>query len=195
MLAVDVSNYTGQLSQANLAAWKARGVDLVIVQAFPMSYATKYWNQRQQMDACQAAGMPFNNYIYDYLHDPTWRDGCLAGLEGVPLKPAYVWADEEDTTASNMPLTKRVSAVAATLTKIAAAGYQAGVYTGRWFWVGYMGNTTAFKSYPLWDANYDGVPDPDLGFVPYGGWTHPTIKQYQGTTTLDGVGNVDLDAV
>jgi hypothetical protein len=73
-----------------------------------------------------------------------------------------------------------------------------GIYTGHWYWSpqsGAMHNTTAFAARPLWDSNYDGVYDTTVDFRPYGGWTSATIKQYQGTSTLAGVGNVDLDVL
>lgn len=181
MLAVDVSNYTGPLSQGQIAAWKAGGVGLIIVQAFPATYA-QYVTQAQQMSACKDAGMPYDCYIYDYLQDPSWRDGALVGLRQLgAMRPARVWADEEDTTAKALTLKKREAAVALSLAAIFASGYVTGIYTGRWFWQGYMGNTAQFAAYPLWDSNYDGIPDASADFIAYGGWTAPTIKQYAGT--------------
>ena len=187
-----MSNYTGPISQANLQAWRDDGVELVIVQAFPPEYS-QYQIQQQQIQACSDFGMPFECYIYDYLSVPSWRDRALVGIQALAWQPAQVWADEEDTTAKVMPLKRRIDAVAATLTAIEAAGFDTGVYTGAWFWTGYMGNTPAFRSYPLWDALYDGDPNLASDFTPYGGWTQRTIKQYRGTSTLHGVGNVDLD--
>lgn len=192
VLGVDVSNYTGPLTQDDLALWWAKGIRLVIIQAFPANM-NQYANQLQQMTACSTFGMPFECYIYDYLATPGWRDGALAGLWDAPWRKGRVWADEEDTSSTAMLVSRRVSAVASTLGSIAATGYEAGIYTGLWFWQGYMGNTPMFSAYPLWDSNYDNVPDANVGFVPYGGWTHATIKQYHGTTTLEGVPNVDLN--
>ena len=41
-----------------------------------------------------------------------------------------------------------------------------------------------------WYAHYDGNPS-FSDFAAFGGWTHPAIKQYQGTTSLCSAG-VDL---
>ena len=51
-------------------------------------------------------------------------------------------------------------------------------------------NSTQFVGLPLWNAYYDGDPDEDG--LPYGGWEHSAIEQYQGTTDLCGQ-SVDLN--
>jgi hypothetical protein len=61
------------------------------------------------------------------------------------------------------------------------------IYTGRWFWVGYMNNAQDawLLDYPLWAAQYDGQPN--LNIVRYGppGW-RVVGKQYGGTTLVGG---------
>lgn len=183
MLAVDVSNYTGTLRPEQIAAWKAAGVGLVIIQAFPNGIA-QYMVQVQQMQNCQQAQMPYQSYVYDYLFDSAWRHAALDGLTGLGiLAPNWVWADEEDTSVRGAPLKTLVQGVGATLDDISAHGFGRGIYTGRWWWSAnqYMRNTTAFASEPLWDAHYDGVPNATADFVPYGGWMAPAMKQYAGT--------------
>jgi GH25 family lysozyme M1 (1,4-beta-N-acetylmuramidase) len=62
------------------------------------------------------------------------------------------------------------------------------VYTYPSFW-SQMGNTTQFKSYPLWIANY-GVTSPHLP----PGWKKYTIWQYTSSGTVPGIaGVVDVD--
>jgi hypothetical protein len=68
------------------------------------------------------------------------------------------------------------------------------VYSGGWYWHGYLANTTAFASRPNWASLYDGIADPRV-WSPYGGWDHMDIKQYAGTSTLAGVGNLDLNVL
>jgi len=62
------------------------------------------------------------------------------------------------------------------------------LYTGRWFWVGHMGNSrdSAWLRFKLWSADYDGVAD--LATSTYGPWTaaHVIGKQYAGTTYIGG---------
>lgn len=84
--------------------------------------------------------------------------------------------------------------IAQALNSVEAKGKSPGIYTAKWWWDGVFNNPTTFKDYPLWNAHYDNNPDIDFGNYPYGGWTTPYMKQYQGTTNLDGV-SVDLDAM
>ena len=181
-LGIDVSNYSGTFSAARLQQYWDCGIRLVIIQAFPQGYA-QYAIQKQQMESCVEFGMPFECYIYDYLSSPSWRTDALVGLSTIVWQPPRVWADEEDTTANGVlhSVNSRIAAVNATLVAIANAGYDTGIYTGAWWWKGYLGNTTQFSNYLLWDSHYDLEPDPDFNFVPYGGWTQCEIKQYAGS--------------
>lgn len=62
------------------------------------------------------------------------------------------------------------------------------LYTYPAFWSA-LGGTSAFRSYPLWIANY-GVSEPALP----GGWRRYALWQYSGSGRLPGVpGRVDLD--
>jgi GH25 family lysozyme M1 (1,4-beta-N-acetylmuramidase) len=199
---VDVSNYSSELTPQALEAWKANGVGVVIVQAFPWNYR-QYQQQQRQITQCRAAGLRVEAYIYDYLAGPGWRDACLQGLQGSGV--LRVWADEEDVTpeAQALQLFERIAAITGTLQAIEQAGYTSGIYTGAWWWSGSkdkhgnwtggtMNNTTIFQHYPLWAAEYDGIADTSA-FTPFGGWDHCQMKQYAGTSVLAGVSGVDLD--
>jgi hypothetical protein len=199
VLAKDESNFTVTESAALLEQWKAAGVELLIVQCFPPSYASKYANQIAQMQLAQQAGIPFDGYIYDYLADPSWRDGCLQGLQalvGQGLVCRRLWADEEDVSSStqSMSVPARVRAISVSLKAIDLAPTKinpTGVYTGAWWWKPYTSNSSAFSDRPLWLANYDGNPDTSVGYVPLGGWPYVTTKQYAGSQP-DGT---DLDVL
>ena len=70
----------------------------------------------------------------------------------------------------------------------AAARVSPILYTYPSFW-SRLGNTTQFKSLPLWIANY-GVVTPNLP----AGWSKFTIWQYSSSGTVSGIpGRVDLD--
>lgn len=198
MRAVDVSNYSDEITADTLAAWRAADVGLVIIQAFPPSYA-QYAEQRRQMQACQDAGMPFDVYVYDYLASPDWRDGALYGLDAAKAAghvPGRVWLDEEDVSPSAQRLTaaEGVAAIQASVTAAQARGWDVGIYTGAWWWGPYTSNSTAFTALPLWLAQYDGVEDA-AAITPVGGWTTAAVKQYAGTSSLRGVGGVDLNVL
>lgn len=184
VFARDVSNYSDELTPAVLQAWRDGGTGLVIIQAFPSSYTTKYAEQRRQMDVCAQEGMPFDCYIYDYLGDPTWLDGALAGLEQVLLpseKPRKVWLDEEDTeTEAGWSAQQRINAISNSIGSVKQRGYQCGIYTARWWWVPKTGDFKGFSEYPLWMAQYDGVADSTV-ITQFGGWQSCRIKQYLGS--------------
>lgn len=132
------------------------------------------------MQTCYYNNMPYEAYIYDYLTDATWVGNALAGLTVLSaLRPGRVWLDVEDTTSASVKT--RAEKVSGDLASISQGGFERGIYTGKWFWTGYMNNTTAFASEPLWDSNYDGVTNTAVDFHPYGGWTFCTYKQYAGT--------------
>jgi len=69
---------------------------------------------------------------------------------------------------------------------------RAGIYTSSYMMRTYFGNTTAFSRWPLWSAQYDGVPELDV--LPYCGWTAEQIvgKQF-GVEKLGGGLAVDRD--
>jgi hypothetical protein len=199
MYAIDVSNYTSELSGSILRQWKAAGVGLVIIQAFPQHYH-QYAEQRRQMRACAEAGIPFDVYMYDYLADPTWRQGALVGLERAKaeegLEPRQLWLDEEDTeTEQGWPAGARRDAIQRSRIACEAAGYTVGIYTGAWWWGPKTANWTGCADLDLWDSDYDHVPDAEYGWSPYGGWTHRRIKQHIGTSVFLGVSGVDQNVL
>ncbi len=65
------------------------------------------------------------------------------------------------------------------------------IYTYRYFWQTKMANTTAFKNYPLWIAQYTSATTPSYPLV--GGWSQQTLWQYTSSGHLPGIsGDVDI---
>jgi hypothetical protein len=95
-------------------------------------------------------------------------------------------------------LQARIDEVAAALEVCDAfptkSGLKTAVYTGRWFWGPYMGDTSVFSDRPLMPAEYDGVADPTR-WSRFGGWSRCALKQYQGSSSLGGVGGIDLSVM
>jgi len=61
-----------------------------------------------------------------------------------------------------------------------------GVYTNLNEWAGIVGSGwSGANSVPLWYAHYDNSPNFN-DFQPFGGWSSPAIKQYQGDATICG---------
>ncbi|CAD8159344.1 unnamed protein product [Paramecium octaurelia] len=75
-------------------------------------------------------------------------------------------------------------------------GRLVGIYASQYQWSTIMGSASAcayFTSKPLWYAHYDNSPSfSDYSKYSFGGWSTPSMKQYQGDTTLCNVG-VDLN--
>lgn len=64
-----------------------------------------------------------------------------------------------------------------------------GVYTSRNHWSGIMGvGYTGGASSSLWYSHYETPLNPSFSdFKPFGGWSEPSIKQFQGTSYMCGV--------
>ncbi len=70
-------------------------------------------------------------------------------------------------------------------------GRRPAIYSGRGFWTSYLGDTTKFKSYPLWMANHTKASAPVA--LP-GGWGAWSYWQYSATGSIAGIGGpVDLN--
>lgn len=199
MLAADLSNYTSPLTADALAKWKSDGVDLVIVQAIDPPIGYPAGRTRDQIQACSAAGLDVDAYVWLWFGlDVADIRRKLSLLDGLTIRK--LWLDVEDTAAvkyDDATCQAKVSAALAACDAYATtSATPTGIYTGRWFWTDqrYMANTTAFADRELWDAAYDGQQTTD-GFVSYGGWQSRALHQYAGTSTLEGIGDVDLDVL
>jgi GH25 family lysozyme M1 (1,4-beta-N-acetylmuramidase) len=187
-LAVDVSNYTGPITPEQARCLRGHGVAHLVAGTQVPALT------RVQVGAALAAGMTADAYVYLY-----WRDGVLAQVEralaavaGLPV--GRLWLDCEDDAAGLAPA--QVEALIASAIE-AAGATPCGIYTGRWWWTPATGDSHRFSALPLWHAEYTGSPDvwPNFdSFRPYGGWRRPAMWQFQGTTSLCGLG-VDLDLV
>jgi len=136
-----------------------------------MSYVDAYMfpcyscgNPAGQMDATIAT---LQNYSDTY--GMLWLD-----IEG----PGTYWSGDQGANANFFQ---------ALLNEGEAQGIKIGVYTSASQWGPIMGSYTGGSAYPLWYAHYDGNPSFD-DFSPFGGWSQPAIKQYQGSTSICGCG-------
>lgn len=124
------------------------------------------------------------NELIDYLNDTDF--GYLwVDVETNP-SPGCSWA--ASTPEDNCAFLEQL------VNQIALRGKPPGIYASNFMWNQIMGSSTAcqkFKSYPLWYPHYDKLQTFD-DFVPFGGWTKPNYKQYQGSTDVCGA-SVDLN--
>ena len=181
-LAVDVSHWSGEITEQQMACLRERGVRRVIAGTQRRAIA------RQQLEAAVAAGLEVEAYVYLYLRANVARrvQAALETVEGLPVR--RLWLDAEDTTSGLTPeqMVERLRQARA-----ACGEFPAGIYTGGWWWRPYTADSRAFADLPLWHARYDDRPTLD-GFRPFGGWERPAMKQYAHNVDRCGV-TVDLN--
>lgn len=194
--ALDISNFTEEVTPAEAASLKAAGFDRVIVQVVNERTLT----HRQQIPVLLAAGLEVECYVYVWFSagEAFVRDrvrwACLeakaAGASDV------MWLDCEqsdgDTPGFDYVHQPVSPIIRAAVTAVQEQGMQPGIYTAAWWWIPGASNSTEFNYLPLWDAYYD--LDPDIDPVDYGGWQAPRMSQYEGSTAFGTVGSVDLNA-
>lgn len=193
-----MSNYTDTLTPQSLQSWRDLfDVGLVIVQAIDPPAGYPHGVTRDQIESCAAAGMPTDVYLYLWTQSNVEADmrAKLALLVGLENHVGRLWLDAEDTTGASVDA--RVTAMRQAFAVLdgwclAHGKPRAGVYSGRWWWRSYVGDTDEFSDRELWTSEYDGIEDASV-FTPYGGWTSCSIKQYSGTSSLAGTGGVDLN--
>jgi len=102
-----------------------------------------------------------------------------------------LWFDIEGTQYWSSSTSSNVNFLKSMVDEAVARGVSVGIYSSNSQWTPIMGGSTAFSKYPLWYAHYD-YKDNFSDFSPFGGWSKPNIKQYQGTTSLCSA-SVDLN--
>lgn len=108
-------------------------------------------------------------------------------FDGFPVET--IWLDAEAAGLTKADVDRDLALIDKYL------GALAGIYGAKWFWDQQKWtNHSYWSDRLLWAAIYDGVADPDVGFVPFGGWTQCEVKQYRGTSAIGSVMQIDLDA-
>jgi len=112
-------------------------------------------------------------------------------LQSYQCQYGNLWYDIEGPMYWDTDTTANVNFIQAMITQGLAMSQNLGIYTSDSQWSPITGGWTGASSYPLWYAHYDNNPSFD-DFNSFGGWTQPTIKQYQGDAT-ECSSDVDLD--
>lgn len=115
------------------------------------------------------------NYIPNNLFGMVWID-----IE-TNESPGCSWNGHD--SASNCQFTADI------INRIKYHGKNVGIYATAYMWQTIFGSRNAcpsVASQQLWYAHYDGSAS-FSDFSPFGGWSKPTIKQFQGTNTVCGV--------
>jgi len=184
---IDISNWTGDIDATTVRCWKAAGVKKLIVGTQNETMT------RRQVGVAQSEGLPVELYVYLYFdRNPVAKVKAAADLAHA-ADIFRIWLDAEDTSTAKAP-DQLIASLQACVQAVRDRGIDPGIYSGAWWWKPRMGNSAAFRDLDLWYSHYDGQANFDdwyAGFA-FGGWEHPTGKQYAGTTQLCGKG-VDLN--
>lgn len=198
---VDISNYTGYLTPERVDALFAAGVKMVIVRASLETRRDQQAIAQQQLGMLMAKGMPYQAYAWCYWDwDPRWTvdatvemlEPYRAGYASLPDVGKVLWLDVEEAPS---PSVDEEQWLRLAVDRVDASGWlNPGIYTAAWWWVPNLGDSGEFADLPLWVAAYDGDPSPET-FRAFGGWTRAIVDQYNGTSTVGGVGNVDVNQI
>ena len=117
----------------------------------------------------------------------------VAFLKSSGATPDIYWYDVETYNWSSS-LSSNQAFITDMITKGKALGIKAGIYTNYYNWqsiVGLNWSYPAQQGLPLWYAHYDDSAS-FSDFAAFGGWSKPSVKQYEGDQSSCGVG-IDYD--
>lgn len=195
--ALDVSSYSGPISDGEWTRAYEDGWGLAVVQAWGgLSDHSSGPNPLCEFQLAGARGNGFLTAIYIVIPpDDTVETHELIRVAKEAAGPEYqhvlfVAPDIED--AQRRPL-HPVDPDARLHNALVNIGHPImPIYTSRSMWADVMRESTAFAHLPLWDARWSAQQRLDDGWVPYGGWWECAMRQYQGTTIIHGI-TVDLN--
>lgn len=159
----------------------------VIIQAITGTNGISW--TKQQLQACVRNGLRIQAYVWVFAGDTARSmDFRLAMLNGFNIE--RLWADVEDAGITRADVDRDLKLCDTYL------GQPAGIYTGKWVFDQHGWSHQSWWSHrDLWASIYDGVADPDVGFIPFHGWTRCVMKQHAGTSSIGSVHQIDLDVL
>ncbi len=184
---VDVSSYQHPYNAA--IDWRqvaASGQSFAIIKATESTSSGTYVNPFLQGDlnGAHAAGLVVGSYAFARpSRDATAQADAFASAIGrlpAPALPPVL--DLEDSGGLSV-----ASLQAWTRTFLGRLQARTGVvpmiYSGPSFWSTYMGGSTEFSGYRLWEAHYTSAPQP----WPVGGWPSYTLWQFTDAAAVPGI--------
>ena len=197
-------------SSSAFSCMKDNGVSFAVVRVY-QSYGVVDPNGVATINAAWAGGMSHvDGYIFPCFScgnpagqmDAAINHLSSAGLKSIPrmhgsndtveyksevLGTSYgmIWLDIEGTEYWSPNQQENVNFIQALADEGIHRGVSLGVYTSKSQWTPITGNSNILGNLPLWYAHYDNNPSYS-DFVPFGGWSSPSIKQYQGDVSLCG---------
>lgn len=180
-----MSNYTGELTDQGCADLKAAGYVGAIVQAITGRDGVSW--TRQQLHACARNGLRIQGYVWCFPGASKASMSSRLGMfDGSNIE--RLWLDVEQAGLKASDVDRDLSVCDHYMSA------KVGCYSGRWFFArqGWLGHT-AWSDRLLWDSHYNGEPVVGAGFIPYAGWTVPTMSQFAGTSSVGSVHEIDLN--
>lgn len=162
------------------------GVVGIIIQAITGLNGISYTSQQCQMAV--KWGFRLHGYVWCFPGESAVSiDTRLSMFNGYPVEKLWDDVEQSGLTVADVDLLL-------TRSDMYLPTQRTGVYSGKWFFdqQGWTG-LTRWSDRDLWDADFDGIADPNVGFEPYGGWTRRVVKQYRGTSSIGTVHAIDLD--
>ena len=191
VFAVDVSHWSGYLSEGQVACWWDLGVRHVVTGTQDPSITV------QQLGMAVNGGMTVDAYVV-----LEW-DGEIAQQVGAALSAVMpypvqrLWLDAE-RPAGIWSADQLVGKIQEGVD--ACGAFPCGIYTRKAWWLESTDDSEAFAHLPLWYAYYNGQPNfddwhhPLIWFEgPFGGWSYPTGKQYDSDQTAPDLCGVNVD--
>lgn len=181
MNALDVSNYTGNITVAQARSAAAQGVSRAIVGLQYPAPPYPRGQAQQQLVSWLAAGVEVEVYFQSTPVAVSWT--YVGDFASRIRRP---WASVEPGGYET------VEAIRDALSEIDALGIgRCGIYTSAWA-LSVLGlDLSEFADRDLWWAGYNGQQD--LEMRPFGGFTKCVMHQYAGDTEFAGIKPVDLN--
>jgi len=184
---VDVSQ---AVSQSAWTCLKNNGNQFGIVRIY-RSFGSADPNAATTIKNARSAGIKYvDGYIFPCKKCGNPKGQVQKAVQNLKSNGAVIgqiWIDVEGTQYWSSSKSDNVNFIRDMVDEGRAQGYVVGIYTSASQWTPITGGSTAFSNLQLWYAHYDNKPN-FSDFKAFGGWSKPTIKQYQGDVTSCGVG-------
>lgn len=194
-LATDGGDISEYYSASTFSCCKSNGWDFVIVRSY-CSPGFPDSNAPATLDQAIAAGLPY----HDVYHFPCTSVSAATQVSDdnshVAGKYGMMWFDIETNPSPGCgwsgDQTSNCNFLGALIDAGKSLGIHMGIYASAYMWETIMGSCTvgADNGIVLWYAHYDYTRS-FSDFSPFGGWTHPNIKQYNDAV---GICNINADA-
>ena len=174
---------TGKVDQngpATISAAWAGGMSHVDGYIFPcFSCGNPAGQMDQAINNLRSAGLKH------IARSPGQNDTVAIKPEELGTSYGMLWLDIEGTQYWGSDQQANTAFIQAMADEGHKQGVTLGVYTSASQWGPITGNAKVLGELPLWYPHYESPPNPSYSdFKPFGAWSKPAIKQFQGSHTL-----------